>query len=239
MEIHIGHLIKKEMICRGLNPTILAERINVSRPDVYNIFKRKTMDAELIGNLSVALGIDIFEVLSNEIKNLLGDRAPKEMLEREGLMSFLNYGDDRAIYYMDGQHRHYILEEHLHISLLLNGAGFFEEEIVLPDSMYPKLIKSYERATDGPLDGLDDDAIGERFFPWLERHCPRQAECIKEAVEDTLLWALASPDSEPYREALDFNDPTSVDEWYSLNDNNIEYWLNDLPERIFFKKRLV
>ena len=197
------------------------------------------MDAELIGNLSVALGIDIFEVLSNEIKNLLGDRAPKEMLEREGLMSFLNYGDDRAIYYMDGQHRHYILEEHLHISLLLNGAGFFEEEIVLPDSMYPKLIKSYERATDGPLDGLDDDAIGERFFPWLERHCPRQAECIKEAVEDTLLWALASPDSEPYREALDFNDPTSVDEWYSLNDNNIEYWLNDLPERIILKKRLI
>ncbi len=238
MDIHIGHLVKKEMIRKGLNPTILAELIYVSRPDVYSIFKRKSLDAELIDRISRALDVDFFEILSNEIKSVLGNKAPKEMLDKDGLMSFLYYGDDRAIYYRDEQDRSYILEEFLHISLMLNGAGFFEEEIVLPDSMYPKLIQSYERATAGPLKDLDDDAIGEQFFPWLEKNCPRQAECIKEAVENTLLWALASPDSEPYSEALDFNYPTSIDEWYSLNDNNIEYWMDDLPGRIFLKKRL-
>lgn len=239
MEIHIGHLVKKEMIRKGMNPTTFAELIYVSRPNVYSIFDRKSIDAELLGRISEALQIDLFEVLSKEIKSRLGNKAPKEMLVEEGLMSFLRYGDDSEIYYRDEQDRPYILEERLHISLMLNGAGFFEEEIVLPDSMYPKLIKSYERAIAGSLKGLDGNAIGQQFFPWLEKKCPRQAECIKEAVEDALLWALASPDSEPYREALDFNDPTSIDNWYSLNDNNIEYWLDGLPGRIIFKKQLL
>lgn len=236
MDIHIGLLIRKEVIRRRIPLGAFAEMIYVSRPNVYSIFARKSIDAELLDRISMALNVNFFEILADDIRNRLGDATPKEMLTDEGMLSILRYGDDRELVYYDDNNKEYKFKERLNISLSVNGA-ILDEVIDLPDFMFPWLLNSYNRATAGPMKGLDDDAFDEQFFPWLERQCPRQARCIKKAVENTLLWALAGPDSMGYREILDFNNPMSADEWYSLNDNDIKYWLDGLPERIIVTKK--
>ena len=239
MEIHIGHLIKKEMINQGMNPTELAERIYVSRPNIYSIFTRKSIDAELLDRICEALQINLFEVLARELEARLGDKTPKEMLDHKGLISIITYGDDRDIVCIDDNNQPYFIEEQLGISLMINGAGFFDETIDLPTNMFPKLLQSYARAIAGPLKGCNDDEIGQQFFPWLEKKCPRQAACIKFAVEKLLLERISGPDGKQYKEALNYEAPTSIDDTFHLLNNNIEYWLDGLPQRIRIQKTLL
>ena len=44
----------------------LAEQLHCERTNVYDIFKRDDMNAELIGKISVILGHDFFEDLSRD-----------------------------------------------------------------------------------------------------------------------------------------------------------------------------
>ena len=239
MEIHIGHLIKKAMIEKGMTPGYLADLVFVSRPNIYSIFSRKSIDAALLARISEALQINFFDILAKELEARLGDKTPKEMLDVKGMISFLTYGDDHEIVCLDSNEQPYCIVEQLSISLMINGAGFFDETIDLPDDMFPKLLQSYARAIAGPLKGLSNDEVGQQFFPWLEKKCPRQAECVKSAVEKILIERIAGPDGEQYREALNYEAPTSVDDSYHLLNNNIAYWLDCLSERIRIQKKLL
>ena len=112
----------------------------------------------------------------------------------------------------------------------------YEMTIDLPDFMFPWLLNSYARAIAGPMKGLDEDAFNQQFYPWLEKQCPRQARCIKEAVEKRLLEIVVEPDHERERKEIHFEYPTDIDDWYYLTDNKIEYLLDNLPERIIVTK---
>ena len=90
MDIHIGKLIKKALIERGIPIRALADSIYKSRPDIYNIFNRKSIDAELIDRISMALNINLFEILARDIDERLGKIAPKELKENHNLLSFIN-----------------------------------------------------------------------------------------------------------------------------------------------------
>lgn len=237
MDIHIGKLIKKALIERGIPIRALADSIYKSRPDIYNIFNRKSIDAELIDRISMALNINLFEILARDIDERLGKIAPKELKENHNLLSFIKHGDDRDIVYLDDNGQRYYLDERLVLNLEINGVGYYTIQIDLPSHVFPSLLCSYTRAIHGPLKGLDGDEVAEQFFPWLEKYCPRQAQYIKDAAEQKLIEMLAHPDGNQYRDVLNYAHPTTIDSDYSLLDNQIEYWIEKLPKSIYINKR--
>lgn len=63
-EFHIGGRIREVLAERGLTVDWLACRIPCERSNVYNIFRRETIDAGLLFCISQALGHDFFAELS-------------------------------------------------------------------------------------------------------------------------------------------------------------------------------
>jgi len=68
--IHIGCLIKSKLEDDGRSVQWLAERIKCNRANVYDIFKRTSIDTDLLLNICLALKYDFFLHLSEFFKNL-------------------------------------------------------------------------------------------------------------------------------------------------------------------------
>ncbi|HSZ73021.1 MAG TPA: hypothetical protein VK750_10125 [Cytophagaceae bacterium] len=60
MALHIGEKIKARAKELRVGPTELASMINTSKQNVYGIYRRKTVDSELLKKLSLALKFDFF-----------------------------------------------------------------------------------------------------------------------------------------------------------------------------------
>ena len=88
MEIPIGLRIKKEVIRQGMPLGKFADKIHVSRTDVYHIFGRKAINSELLKLICIALNHNFFDDLADDIRDRLGDATPKEMLTQEGCCLF-------------------------------------------------------------------------------------------------------------------------------------------------------
>lgn len=58
MEIHDGERIKEYLAITGLSVSEFARRLNCHRQNVYDIFKRKTIDVVLLQRISKVLGHD-------------------------------------------------------------------------------------------------------------------------------------------------------------------------------------
>jgi hypothetical protein len=67
MDVHIGSIIKSRAKAIRLGPTELGMRIETSKQNVYGIFKRKSIDTELLVRISVALDHDFFLYLSKSL----------------------------------------------------------------------------------------------------------------------------------------------------------------------------
>lgn len=60
MSYHLGAEIRKILKQRGMTVSEFARRINKSRENIYSIFKRKSLDTELLKNISAVLHYDFF-----------------------------------------------------------------------------------------------------------------------------------------------------------------------------------
>ncbi|MBX9852824.1 MAG: helix-turn-helix domain-containing protein [Cytophagaceae bacterium] len=82
MMVHIGKKIKEVFKNAGLTVTEFARRINTSRENVYGVFRRKSVDTEMLTKISKALNYDFFRLYSNpkEIEEL---RKQLEVAEQE------------------------------------------------------------------------------------------------------------------------------------------------------------
>ena len=65
--VHIGQLIKQELELQERTPSWLASKINCERQNIHNIFKRKSLDTDLLFRISQVLNKDFFEILSKEL----------------------------------------------------------------------------------------------------------------------------------------------------------------------------
>lgn len=78
MSLHIGEKIKARAKELRIGPTELASLVNTSKQNIYGIYKRKTLDSDLLKKLSLALKHDFFSYYYD--KQLLGifneDQAP-------------------------------------------------------------------------------------------------------------------------------------------------------------------
>lgn len=82
MDVHIGSLIKARAKAIRLGPTELGSRIESSKQNVYGIFKRKSIDTELLTKISIALDHDFFVYLSSAING--GTEQPATITKQSG-----------------------------------------------------------------------------------------------------------------------------------------------------------
>ena len=64
-KIHIGSLIEQRLSQSSLSVAEFARRINKTRENVYNIFKRPSIDTALLKQISETLNHDFFQYFSN------------------------------------------------------------------------------------------------------------------------------------------------------------------------------
>lgn len=60
MAVHIGEKIKSRAKELRIGPTELGKMINTSKQNVYGIYKRKSIDVEMLKKISKALDYDFF-----------------------------------------------------------------------------------------------------------------------------------------------------------------------------------
>ena len=85
MEIHIGQLIKARLEETGMKKSEFARRINRTSQNVYDIFQRKSIDTDLLANISHILDCNFFEPYSMA-QQLQHPKLPmaNEMAQRYG-----------------------------------------------------------------------------------------------------------------------------------------------------------
>jgi hypothetical protein len=64
MEVHIGSIIKARAKALRVGPTELGIKIESSKQNVYGIFKRDSIDSELLYRICIALEHDFFQYFS-------------------------------------------------------------------------------------------------------------------------------------------------------------------------------
>lgn len=66
MAIHIGKLIKAQAKIKRLSQEMIGQKINTTKQNVGNIFRRKSIDTELLLKICEALEFNFFEYYYNE-----------------------------------------------------------------------------------------------------------------------------------------------------------------------------
>ena len=61
MSVNIGEKIKQRANQIRIGPTELGKLIHTSKQNIYGIYKRKSIDTEILSKLSVALDFDFFQ----------------------------------------------------------------------------------------------------------------------------------------------------------------------------------
>lgn len=236
MNINIGKLIRQEMKRQGMKPKELADLIFVTRTNIYSIFERTSIDTELLERISNALHTNFFAPMSEEMSRKLDGKEPAEALHEVNMLSFQVTGNDLEFFTEDEVNEGFQEIKQLFISLLVNGSGY-DEIIDLPQELFPLLCYAYDCAMEGPLNGKSDEEIDRLLFPWLEINHPKLATAIKDAVNEMLTERIADDVEGEYRDYINYDEPTSVDNWFTLGDNDIQYFIDDIHERIRTIKR--
>lgn len=65
--VHIGKLIEKELHRQERSVTWFAKKLYCERTNVYNIFKRQSIDTELLLRISLILNCNFFDYYQEEI----------------------------------------------------------------------------------------------------------------------------------------------------------------------------
>lgn len=81
MAIHVGGKIREIFDGKGMSISEFARRINMSRENIYDIFKRKTIDTGLLETISSTLEHDFFQYFSQS--TLEGYKSELEKLKEE------------------------------------------------------------------------------------------------------------------------------------------------------------
>ena len=84
-QIHIGELIRKRAKEMRIGPTELGKLINTSKQNVYGIFRRPSVDSELLMRLSKALQFNFFSHYA----------ADKQKLAREDRSAYASVSNQK------------------------------------------------------------------------------------------------------------------------------------------------
>lgn len=85
--IHIGEKIREKTRELRIGPTELSRKINTSIQNVYGIFKRQSIDTELLERISGALNFDFFTFYSAPQEPILNSNGNNHFNEKKGRKS--------------------------------------------------------------------------------------------------------------------------------------------------------
>lgn len=100
-KVHIGQLVKTVFDERGMSVSELARQLNCERTNVYTIFRRRTVDVELLAQLSEILDHNFLDDAMRlygltatfspklNISISLDDLTPEKMERLKGMLSEL------------------------------------------------------------------------------------------------------------------------------------------------------
>jgi hypothetical protein len=77
--MHIGKLIEKEFKKQNRSVTWFARNLFCDRTNVYSIFRRESIDTELLKKVSVILEHNFFEDLCSECENVINNQHNREL----------------------------------------------------------------------------------------------------------------------------------------------------------------
>lgn len=69
-KVHIGELIKNELKHQDRGVTWFARQLHCDRTNIYSIFKRRSIDTELLTRISLILQHNFFKYYENEYTDL-------------------------------------------------------------------------------------------------------------------------------------------------------------------------
>lgn len=67
--IHVGSIIKETLKKKGKSVTWFANEMCCTRTNVYKIFRKKSIDTDIIWRASQVLECNLFELISNKLNN--------------------------------------------------------------------------------------------------------------------------------------------------------------------------
>lgn len=76
MALNIGEKIKQRAKELRIGPTELGKMINTSKQNVYGIYKRKSIDTDLLRKISKALNCDFFRYYINDTISYVDEQPP-------------------------------------------------------------------------------------------------------------------------------------------------------------------
>lgn len=68
MKLDIGEIIRQEFEKSGLSASQFARMINKERTLVYHLFKRQSIDTDLLYQISMILNVDLFRLFSEKLR---------------------------------------------------------------------------------------------------------------------------------------------------------------------------
>lgn len=84
MSVHIGNIIQEAVKRKGIKVTVFADEINCSRRNVYEIFKKKNIDTELLLVISEKLNENLFMhyITENDLNNYQHNKYAAFLIEK-------------------------------------------------------------------------------------------------------------------------------------------------------------
>jgi transcriptional regulator with XRE-family HTH domain len=99
MSVNIGEKIQQRAKELRIGPTELGELLNTSKQNIYSIYKRKSLDAETLRKLSVALKYDFFDYFKPaKLPETFSDITEKYTPEKSKVVAYSEYAKLKADY---------------------------------------------------------------------------------------------------------------------------------------------
>jgi len=97
MSIHIGQLIKEKVTEKRLSQEALGKMINTTKQNVGNIYKRRSIDTQLLLKLCTVLEFDFFEAFYTEepLKSMRKKEVDAFNAEISALQNIIKQRDER------------------------------------------------------------------------------------------------------------------------------------------------
>lgn len=78
-EIHIGRIIRQQMIKNKISVIGLSRQLDCSRTNVYKILDRHSVDTDTLMKLSLLIGLDFFKIYSAELALKIKEQKKAEL----------------------------------------------------------------------------------------------------------------------------------------------------------------
>jgi hypothetical protein len=93
MVLHIGKLIEQKAKAKNIGPTALGRLLNTSPQNMYGIYRRRTIDTELLQKISEVLEYNFFSHYINELPSAI--TASDEIKRRDAEINELKLLTER------------------------------------------------------------------------------------------------------------------------------------------------